>query len=215
MVGGSAAVPVSPARRRPSYLRTTCTSSFSIDVHSRRRACVAGGICVACAGIISGCGGRQSILDPASRQSYDIELLWWWMLGAAAVVFFGALALLGISWLRRDTPGLPLLGEREGITEGMVLVFGIAVPVVVLVALFGVSNIYLIGKTSPPPPGSTAITIDVIGHQWWWEVRYPGTRAITANEIHIPIDTRVDVIGDHRRRNPQLLGSGAQPQGGA
>lgn len=161
---------------------------------TRRRAWVAGGICVTCAGLVSGCGGRQSILDPASRQSYEIELLWWWMLGAAAVVFFGALALLGIAWLRRDTPGLPLLGDREGITEGMVLVFGIAVPVVVLVALFGVANIYLIGKTSAPPAGSTAITIDVIGHQWWWEVRYPGARAITANEIHIPVDTRVDVI---------------------
>ena len=27
----------------------------------------------------------------------------------------------------------------------------------------------------------------VIGHQWWWEVRYPQTGVVTANEIHIPI----------------------------
>ena len=38
------------------------------------------------------------------------------------------------------------------------------------------------------------MTIDVIGHQWWWEVRYPGTRAVTANEIHIPANTRVNVV---------------------
>jgi len=34
----------------------------------------------------------------------------------------------------------------------------------------------------------------VIGHQWWWEARYPGTTAVTANEIHIPTNTRIDVL---------------------
>jgi cytochrome c oxidase subunit 2 len=34
----------------------------------------------------------------------------------------------------------------------------------------------------------------VIGHQWWWEVRYPGTQAVTANEIHIPVGTRVNLV---------------------
>jgi cytochrome c oxidase subunit 2 len=33
----------------------------------------------------------------------------------------------------------------------------------------------------------------VIGHQWFWEVRYPGTTAVTANEIHIPVKTVVNV----------------------
>jgi cytochrome c oxidase subunit 2 len=33
----------------------------------------------------------------------------------------------------------------------------------------------------------------VTGHQWWWEARYPGTGAVTANEIHIPVRTPVRV----------------------
>ena len=116
------------------------------------------------------------------------------MLGAAAVVFFGALALLAIGWIRRDTPGLPFFGEREHISEGLVVLFGIGIPLVVLVALFGAANVYLVGKTSPPNPRSTGLTIDVIGHQWWWEVRYPAGGAVTANEIHIPVNTRVNVV---------------------
>jgi cytochrome c oxidase subunit 2 len=36
--------------------------------------------------------------------------------------------------------------------------------------------------------------IEVVGRQWWWEVRYPGTAAVTANEIHIPARTRVTVV---------------------
>jgi cytochrome c oxidase subunit 2 len=144
--------------------------------------------------LLAACGGRQSIVEPASRQSHDIDLLWWWMLAAGAIVFLGAVGLLGISWFRRGRRGLPVVGEREGVAEGMVVVFGIVIPVVALVALFGVSDVYLIGETSPPRAGSTAITIDVIGHQWWWEARYPRAGVITANEIHIPVDTRVDVI---------------------
>jgi cytochrome c oxidase subunit 2 len=130
----------------------------------------------------------------ASKQSHDIDVLWWWMLGAAAIVFFGALALLALAWLRRDTPGLPIFGERESVAEFMVLAFGIAIPVVALVALFGVSDIYLIGESSPASARSTAMTIDVIAHQWWWEVKYPGTDVVTANEIHIPVNTRVNVV---------------------
>jgi cytochrome c oxidase subunit 2 len=144
--------------------------------------------------LLAGCGSKQSALEPASRQSHDIALLWWWMLAAAAIVFFGALAMLGVAWLRRGTPGLPWFGERERVPQALVLFFGIAVPAVTLVALFGVSDVYMIGETSPPAPRTTAMTLDVIGHQWWWEVRYPGTPVVTANEIHIPVDTRVNVI---------------------
>lgn len=121
-------------------------------------------------------------------------LLWWWMLAAAVIVFLGAVALLVLAWFRRGTAGLPFFGERESVPETMVVLFGVAIPVVALVALFGASNIYLIKQTAPPDPRSTAMTIDVIGHQWWWEVHYPGTTAVTADEIHIPVDTRVNVV---------------------
>lgn len=148
---------------------------------------------VGCLFLLSGCG-KQSILSDKSPQAHGITVLWWWMLGVAAIVFFGAVALLTIAWFTRRTPGLPFLGERENVSQGMVVVFGIAIPLVTLVALFGVADVYLIRQTSPPNPRSTAMTINVIGHQWWWEVRYPGTQAVTANEIHIPVGTRVNVV---------------------
>jgi cytochrome c oxidase subunit II len=142
---------------------------------------------------IGGCG-KQSILTTRSKPAHDIALLWWWMLAAATMVFLGAVALLVVAWWRRDRPGLPFFGEREDLSQGMVLVFGIVVPLVALVALFGVSDVYLVGQTGPPNPRSTKMTIDVIGHQWWWEVRYDDGRTTTANEIHIPVDTRVNVV---------------------
>jgi cytochrome c oxidase subunit 2 len=142
---------------------------------------------------LAGCS-RQSILTTRSKPAHDIALLWWWMLGAAFVVFFGAVALLFMAWLRRKTPGLPIVGEREGLAQAMVILFGVGIPLVALVVLFAVADVYLVGQTAPPDPKSTSMTIDVIGHQWWWEVRYPGTSVVTANEIHIPVDTRVNVV---------------------
>jgi cytochrome c oxidase subunit II len=143
---------------------------------------------------LAGCGGRQSTLAPHSPQTHLIALLWWWMLGAATVVFLGAAGLLAVAWVRRRKPGLPFFGEREDLSGGLVVLFGIVVPIVVLIALFGAANLYVIRTTSAPAKGSTALTIEVVGHQWWWEVRYPGSRAVTANEIHIPVATRVDTL---------------------
>ena len=144
--------------------------------------------------LVAGCGGKQSTLNPKSRQAHDITTLWWWMLAVAAIVFLGAVALLLVGYFRK-APGLPFLGEREQLSTGLVVIFGMAIPIVILVALFIVANLDVINATSAPKAGSTKMSIRVIGHQWFWEVRYPGTPAVTANEIHIPTGTRVNVSG--------------------
>jgi cytochrome c oxidase subunit 2 len=151
-------------------------------------------VAVLCAGL-AGCG-KQSTLDTHSSQSHDIRTLWWWMLVVAGIVFLGAIAMLTIGWIRRRQPGLPFFGQNERVETRLVVLFGMVIPVVVLVALFFVANVYVIGKTEPPSPGSTAMSVEVTGHQWWWEAHYPGTTAVTANEIHIPAATRVEVIGN-------------------
>ncbi|QEC48216.1 c-type cytochrome [Baekduia soli] len=144
---------------------------------------------------LAGCGDNgQNALDPNSGPSRDIATLWWGMLIAATVVFAGAAALLWVAYLRRARKGLPRLGEDDRTARGLVVGFGVAIPIVVLVALFAVANFTVIAKTQAPAAGSTRMTIQIIGHQWFWEVRYPGSKAVTANEIHIPSRTRVDVV---------------------
>ena len=148
---------------------------------------VAGGL------LAAGCG-RQSIISDKSPQAHGITVLWWWMLGIATLVFLGAVAFLVIGYVTRRSPGLPFLGRNELAAQGLVVLFGIGIPLGVLVALFGVSDVYLIRQTAAPTPRTTALTIHVIGHQWWWEVRYGNGHPVTANEIHIPARTRVNVI---------------------
>jgi cytochrome c oxidase subunit II len=135
-----------------------------------------------------------SPLDPHSPAAHEIASLWWWMLAVATIVFGGAVGLLLLAWRRRKRPGLPLLGENERANVGLVVAFGIAIPAIVLTALFVASDLYVLPKTDAPQAKTTAISVTAIGHQWFWEVRYPGTSAVTANEIHIPARTPVNLI---------------------
>ena len=150
---------------------------------------------VCCAALIAGCANNgQNALHAKSPQAHDIEVLWWWMLGIASVVFLGACAMLLVGWRRRFDKGLPVVGEDERVNQRLVVTFGIAIPIVILITLFLVSNVGVIRATAAPKAGSTKLTVQVIGHQWWWEIRYPGHAAVTANELHIPARTRVKVI---------------------
>jgi cytochrome c oxidase subunit 2 len=144
--------------------------------------------------VLAGCGGKQDTLHPASKQEHAISQLWWVMLTGAAIGFGLIAFLLLLGWLRRNRPDLPFgLGERAA--TGIVVGLGVAVPIVVLSLLFVWSDVYVIKTTQPPRASSTSLTVQVIGHQWFWEIRYPGTGAVTANELHIPVNTRVNVVG--------------------
>ena len=150
-----------------------------------------------CAGVLvlSGCGDRQSSLAPASPQARDIAELWWWMMGAAWVGLGVIVALLVLSWTRRRRRGLG--ADRDGLKPGerpsvaVVLGAGVALPVVLLATLFVVSDLFVIRTTEAPAANATRLTVEVTGHQFWWEIRYPGTEAVTANELHIPVRTPV------------------------
>jgi cytochrome c oxidase subunit II len=161
-----------------------------------RRAAVAARLAVglAVAAAVAGCGGSQSALDPKARPADEIATLWWWMFVVACVVFAGALGMLAVAWLRRRRAGLPLVDGGKRLNMGLVVLFGIAIPVSVNVALFVVANFVVIEQTRAPAAATTPMTIEVVGRQWFWEIRYPGTGAVTANEIHIPARTRVNVV---------------------
>jgi cytochrome c oxidase subunit 2 len=136
----------------------------------------------------------MSPLDPRSEPARHVATLWWWMLVVAGVVFLGAVLLLLAAWALRRRQGVPRLDAGPRLTTGVVVLFGMVIPIVVLVALFVVANLVVIKDTEAPRAATTSMTIEVIAHQWFWEVRYPGTTAVTANEIHIPARTRVNVV---------------------
>jgi cytochrome c oxidase subunit 2 len=115
------------------------------------------------------------------------------MFGVSCVGLTLIAVLLLLGWIRRNRAALPWGGSERAATR-LIVGLGIATPVVLLSALFIWSDVFVIRSTAAPSPRSTALTVHVVGHQWFWEIRY-GAQQVTANELHIPVRTRVQVIG--------------------
>jgi cytochrome c oxidase subunit II len=60
-----------------------------------------------------------------------------------------------------------------------------------ILAIIAVPTVRQIWKHQAPPPAD-ALQVQVIGHQWWWEFRYPQYNLVTANELYLPIGRTVN-----------------------
>jgi cytochrome c oxidase subunit II len=169
---------------------------------------------------LGGCAGAPSALEPRGIRAAAIADLWWIMLAVATVVYVVVIALLLVALFRPRSE--PVGGSRRrGVAAratarlssfaGMALVVGggVVLPVVVLVPL-SILTLRVLGAQAAPTTPPT-LTVDVIGYQFWWEVRYPDRQIVTANEIPVPVGqpvrlnlTSADVI--HSFWVPELMG---------
>ncbi|HTW78657.1 MAG TPA: cytochrome c oxidase subunit II [Terracidiphilus sp.] len=62
------------------------------------------------------------------------------------------------------------------------------IPVLIVVVLFLTTARIIFAIQDAPEPQS-ALDVTVVGHQFWWEFRYPKLGIVTANELHIPVST--------------------------
>lgn len=60
------------------------------------------------------------------------------------------------------------------------------IPILIVVMLFLSTTRVILGTQAIPKPAK-ALDVTVIGHQFWWEYRYPNLGVITANELHVPV----------------------------
>ncbi|NEE02021.1 cytochrome c oxidase subunit II [Phytoactinopolyspora halotolerans] len=129
-----------------------------------------------------------STLSPAGPAARQITGLWWLLFWISAVVSVVVFVLLGRAVLRGRRAG-----ERVNTRSGnrFVLIMGVALPVLVLAGVYvvGLRDMRALQHDGEP----AAYTVEVVGHKWWWEVRYPDDGAVTANEIHIPAGEPVDL----------------------
>jgi cytochrome c oxidase subunit 2 len=138
----------------------------------------------------------QSVVAPAGPQALSIHGLWLLMLWTSTAVFalviiavFFALAR-GIRNRSRESTATP--SERS---LSRAVASAIAVTAVILIGLL-VASVWT-GRVVGAPQVSNAVSVAVVGHQWWWEIQYeeavPSRQVLTANELHIPVGRPVIV----------------------
>ncbi len=153
-----------------------------------------GGLTVALAMGAAGCSGSHSILDPAGPAARDVAWLWWGMLAGFGLVFVAVVALWLAAFRPRERPARSPEAERRlglrWILGGGILLPGVSI---LLLLAFGVPAGQRL-LPLPLPGGESPQVIEVTGHQWWWEVRYPDEagEVVTANHLVMPVGEPVD-----------------------
>lgn len=201
----------------PVYFIHSCVHSvIAPAMHMASRGKVVGLLLLGIALITTGCNRTDvpNLLDAQGPGAAQISRLWWLMFWLGLAVLLLVMALIAYALFRRRFRQPPILrDERHG--ERLIVYGGIVLPVPILAIVLGYT---IFSGNIVTQPGflrlhdpSSYVSIEVIGHQFWWEVRYPDHGVLTANEIHIPAGqpvhiqlTSSDVI--HSFWVPQLHG---------
>jgi cytochrome c oxidase subunit 2 len=140
--------------------------------------------------LVAACQGEypQSVLHPLGEfaritDAVFMQTVWW----ATLVFVLVQGALLYAMFRFRGRPGDAEPEQVHGNTT-LEIVWTI-IPAVIL-AVIAVPTVKAIFKTNEVP-GDNPLTVEVIGHQWWWEFRYPEYNLTTANELHVPVNRTV------------------------
>ncbi len=157
-----------------------------------------------------------SIFAPESTPAKAIVDLSMFVLGITAVIFIVVSALLVYSIVKfRATPANVDREPAQVYGSTQIELAWTIIPILIVVVLFAATArvIHAI-QDAPMPP--TSVEVTVIGHQFWWEYRYPAFGIVTANELHIPASessrprptflTLLSADTDHSFWIPQLAG---------
>jgi len=130
----------------------------------------------------------QTALRPLSdyaKIGYDIQTTTFKWALAVFVLVEGA--LLYAIFRFRGRPDDPEPRQVHGNTT--IEIVWTVIPALILAAI-AVPTVRGIFETNALPTGDV-LKVEVVGHQWWWEFRYPDLNLTTANEVHIPVGQTV------------------------
>jgi cytochrome c oxidase subunit 2 len=157
-----------------------------------------------------------SIFDPRStptKSIYDLSHFVLSITGLIFVVVFALLTYVVVKYRKREGDDGREPAQVYGSTQ--IELAWTVIPILIVVVLF-LATARVIHSIQDAPKPETAVDVVVIGHQFWWEFRYPQLGVVTANELHIPVTeaahptpaflTLLSADTDHSFWVPQLAG---------
>ena len=147
-------------------------------------------VCVIFAGHVEPVLGNTdpvtSIFRPLSQPAQEIKETSALVLAICAVIFVVVAGLLVYAVVRyRHRAGDELSEPPQVYGSNQIELAWTVLPILIVFVLILVTSrtIADIQNRKAPP---TAVQATVVGHQWWWEIRYPELGIVTANELHVP-----------------------------
>jgi cytochrome c oxidase subunit 2 len=145
-----------------------------------------------CFTAIAGCGQQVqavgNIFRPKATPAESVYHLSLLVLAVCAAIFLVVAGLLTYTLIRfrrrcgdRREPAQVYGSDRIEIAWTVI-------PILIVFVLT-MATARIVSATLDKSAPSNALKVTVVGHQWWWEVRYPALKIVTANEVHVPVST--------------------------
>jgi cytochrome c oxidase subunit 2 len=145
-------------------------------------------------------GSPTSIFAPAGTPAHSIVHLSILVLGISAGILLlvaGLLCYAIVRYRHRPASANPEQEPAQIYGSNQIELSWTVIPILIVFMLF-LATTRVIFSTEHARKPSTALDVVVIGHQFWWEYRYPKLGIVTANELHVP-------VSDPRHPTPTYL----------
>jgi cytochrome c oxidase subunit 2 len=140
-----------------------------------------------------------NIFSPASAPAHLIANLAHFVLFVTGGIFAVVLGLIIYAAIRfRHRPGADESLEPAQVYGSDSIELAWTIVPLVIVTILALTTARVIQQIQNPARPAASVDVQVIGHQFWWEVRYPKYGIVTANEIHVP-------VSDEANREPTFI----------
>ena len=128
-----------------------------------------------------------NIFAPAGTPAHSIFDLSMMVLAVTLGIFLVVAGLLFYALIRyRHRPGDSNREPAQVYGSNQIELAWTVIPILIVMMLFLTTTRVILGTQAVPKP-KDALNVTVIGHQFWWEYRYPQLGVVTANELHVPV----------------------------
>lgn len=132
---------------------------------------------------LGGCARPSApVLDPQGPAAARMAEVWWVLFAVTTAIFIAVMIFFFLA-LRRKARHEEERGAR--FARSLVLWGGGIIPAIVVLGFM--THMVLVLRDLEEPPTEPELLIEVIGWDWWWEIRYPTQGFETANELYIPV----------------------------
>jgi cytochrome c oxidase subunit 2 len=128
-----------------------------------------------------------SIFEPHSTPAESIRHLSLFVLGVTGLIFLVVFSLLIYAVVKfRSRAGRPQHEPAQVYGSTQIELAWTVIPILIVAVLFAATARVIHAIQDAPRPAGT-VEVTAVGHQFWWEFRYPELGIVTANELHVPV----------------------------
>jgi cytochrome c oxidase subunit II len=128
-----------------------------------------------------------SIFDPHSTPAASIRNHSYFVLAITGLIFLVVFTLLAYAVVKfRDKPQTAGREPAQVYGSTQIEQAWTIIPVLIVFVLF-LATARVIHAIEDARKPAAAVEVTAIGHQFWWEFRYPALGIVTANELHVPV----------------------------